>query len=238
VRVHAAVPLAGVGPETGLMVINLGYANASVTAEDARRGEFYRQERERAGLAQQATTFEDYLATLDTRLRLGRLDAYTAPRIAQLVRKTNQLNMTTIRRSQDQLEALASSPSHEVVWASVSDRFGDAGVVCVAVVARADGAWRLDTFLLSCRVLKRGVEAALLRGLSQLAVADGAERLEARWVRTRKNASNRHLFRDLGFAVVADDEDAGEYVLDLRRGLPQAPHVSLELPSSDLAGAA
>jgi len=214
------------------------FETATLSAEDARRSELYRQERVRAGLASQATSLADYLEALDTRLRLGALDAYTAPRIAQLVHKTNQLNMTTIRRSQGELEALAASPDHEVLWAAVEDRFGDAGVVGVAVVACSEHTWRLDTFLLSCRVLKRGVEAAFVRALCELAVAQGIRHLEARWVRTRKNASNRHLFRDVGLTALREEEDEGVYALDLDQGLPPAPFVTFDLRAFDRRGAA
>ncbi len=213
------------------------FETASLTAEDARRSDLYRQESDRRQALVDAGEHEAFLAGLDTRLTVGALDAETAGRIAQLVRKTNQLNLTTVRRSQAELEALAASDDHVVLWASVRDRIGDAGGVGVAIVARGRR-WRLDTFLLSCRVLQRGIEAAFLRCVAELAAADEATGLVANWIRTAKNGPSQGLLPACGFTVVSQSEAALQCELDLTEPLPEAPFVQRVLLPSTRRGAA
>jgi FkbH-like protein len=120
-------------------------------------------------------------------------------RIAQLVNKTNQFNLTTIRRDEAEVAALLSSAVHRVYAAEVSDRFGGYGLVAVAVVECATDAWELDTFLMSCRVLRRGVEDAVLQSIADDAVAAGATTLRGVYLPTLKNGQTATFYPDRGF---------------------------------------
>jgi FkbH-like protein len=111
-------------------------------------------------------------------------------RITQLINKTNQFNLSTIRRSLDEVRELARSPRHRIFGLRVSDKFGDYGLTGVVIVEIPPDSPELiiDTFLLSCRVLGRGVETALLSVLSGEARKVGATELVAHFIPTAKNA--------------------------------------------------
>ncbi|MCP4921228.1 MAG: hypothetical protein GY913_30395, partial [Proteobacteria bacterium] len=131
------------------------FETATLSREDTERTSLYRANAARSAVRAEAPSLEDYLASLGTELELGEADATTLPRIAQLVGKSNQLNMTTRRRTESELADLVASATHRVFWARVRDRFGDSGLVGVAIARCEDQTWELDTFLLSCRVIKR-----------------------------------------------------------------------------------
>ncbi|MGH6828242.1 MAG: HAD-IIIC family phosphatase, partial [Rhizomicrobium sp.] len=117
------------------------------------------------------------------------------------INKTNQFNLTTIRRTLDEVRALHRSPRHGIYVLKVGDKFGDYGLTGVIVVERRNEQdWLVDTLLLSCRVLGRGVETALLALLAEAARARGVLTLCARFVPTAKNAPASHYLADHGFA--------------------------------------
>jgi FkbH-like protein len=125
-------------------------------------------------------------------------------RIAQLVNKTNQFNLTTIRRDEAEVATLLSSAAHRVYAAEVSDRFGGYGLVAVAVVECATDVWELDTFLMSCRVLRRGVEDAVLQSIADDAVAAGATTLRGVYLPTLKNGQTATFYPDRGFREIGE----------------------------------
>lgn len=183
----------------------------TLTAEDRSRSQLYAQQQERQAFAEQAAAgdLHAYLHGLDMSVRLGRADAYTLPRIAQLLNKTNQFNVTTRRYTEAQVADLAGDASAMVCWAHVRDKFGDSGLTGVAI-ARSDGdAWEVDSFLLSCRVMGRGVEDALLRYVAEAARAAGANRLRGRFIPTAKNAPAADFFSRMGFAPTGEGEEPG-----------------------------
>ena len=159
------------------------------TGEDARRTEMYKQEVARKQLRQTATRLEDFLESLQVRTTIAPMSADQLPRTAQLTERTNQFNFTTVRRSEAQLRALAAEGFRlEVV--AVHDRFGDYGLVGV-VISRPEpsrGALAVETFLLSCRVLGKGVEQAVIRHLGVTADADGLHTIELPYRLTPRNA--------------------------------------------------
>jgi FkbH-like protein len=121
------------------------------------------------------------------------------PRIAQLTQKTNQFNLTTRRYSELDIREFAESQSADVVSLRLSDRFGDAGIVGVAILTYAGNAATMDTLLLSCRVLGRHVEDALLAQCVQLARARGARVLIGEYAPTAKNGQVREFYSKRGF---------------------------------------
>jgi FkbH-like protein len=134
-------------------------------------------------------------------------DAGSLPRIAQLTNKTNQFNVTTRRYSEADVTTMQLSGS-DVFGMRVSDRFGDNGLVGVIILLPlADGAREIDTLLLSCRVMGRGVETALLGFVAAHARATGASRLKGRFIATTKNAPARDCFSRHDFSLVEQPED-------------------------------
>jgi FkbH-like protein len=157
-------------------------------------------------------------------VRIERADSFAIPRVAQLIGKTNQFNLTTRRHGEPAVRALAASDAAAVYCVRVADRFGDHGLVGAAIIAKAPDAWTIDTLLLSCRVLGRGVETALVSALAAAARAAGAVTLRGEFIPTAKNAPARDFYPQHGFSRVADSADgAQEWQLDLRTGDVPAP---------------
>ena len=139
----------------------------SLTVEDRRRPVMYAEERQRDALRRASPSLAEFLAGLQIRVRVRRAALGLVPRLAQLSAKTNQFNLTARRYSEGQLSALLGDVGHRVYAVDVSDKLGDSGIVGMAVVVvdESSHAATLDNFLLSCRVLGRGVESASLAGI-------------------------------------------------------------------------
>ena len=172
-----------------------------VTDEDRKRTELYRHERVREEARVRASSSEDYLASLEIELIAAPIAAGPAlDRIAQLVAKTNQFNVTTRRYGRDELTALAADPATYAYSFRVRDRFGDAGLIGVAIAKPfGPGEAVLDAFLMSCRVMGRTIEEAMFEHLSAWHRGRGVSRLHAEYVPTAKNALVAELLPRLGF---------------------------------------
>lgn len=196
-----------------------GEFDAAILAEeDATRADFYRQEGERRELLQRAGTVEEFLGGLAMRATVGRLGRSTLQRIAQLLAKTNQFNLTTRRHGRADLEAIGGDPAHVVAWLRLSDRYGDAGLVCAGILRREGEDAVIDTFLMSCRVMGRGVERAFLAYLIEEARALGCRRLVGDYLPTPKNVIVKGLYPELGFELCDALPGGGSrYALDLER---------------------
>ena len=195
-----------------------------LTAEDARRGSIYLEQRERDQLLQAVTSPDEFYRSLGQDADIARLTASTLSRCAQLINKTNQFNLTTRRYSEQQLRDLAGSPACDCFSIRVRDRFGDNGLVGVAIARFQDGVCDIDTFLLSCRVIGRTVETAFLSFLVEHARRLGAHRIQGWFIPTRKNAPASAFYASHGFTEQLREEDRSLWGLDLAGSvLPRCP---------------
>ena len=158
-----------------------------VTTEDQQRTAMYRQSAERVRWRERAVTFDAFIAGLNLEVVIERLSAASMARAAQLTERTNQFNFTTIRRSEAQLQSLVVDGSHEFHTVRVKDRFGDYGLVGLIGFRMEDTRLVIDTFLISCRVLGKGVEHQTLAHVGKIAQARGLKRVELPYVPTRRN---------------------------------------------------
>jgi amino acid adenylation domain-containing protein/FkbH-like protein len=159
-----------------------------ITEEDRKRAEFYRQNRERDEFQQQASSLANFLAGLDLKIDISPLTSDQLPRAAQLTQRTNQFNCTTIRRTEDEMRRLSTLGEREWLTVTVSDRFGKYGLVGLLGYAMQAEALAVDTFLLSCRVLGRGVEHRMLRKLGEIARERSLARVDVQFIPSKKNA--------------------------------------------------
>jgi FkbH-like protein len=200
-----------------------------LTGEDRMRADLYAAERERSAArpadAADPEAMARHLRSLQLRARVRRLGAEDLPRAAQLTQKTNQFNLTTIRRTEAELAALRAEDGWRLYGLDVADRFGDYGFTGLALARRtADDTWDLDTVLLSCRVLGRGVETALLAAIVRDLAGAGARRLTGRFVPTAKNAPARDFLARHGFA----EGEGGRWTREPLPGPPLgAAHVAV-----------
>ncbi len=208
------------------MVASLGaFDTLAITEDDRNRVDDYRAQARRAELESSASSREEFLATLGIECTI--LSALDAPlsRSAQLIAKTNQFNLTTRRHSAGDIERIAQKPGNQALALRVRDRFGDAGVVGIALCEMEGDTCRIDTFLLSCRVIGRGIESMLLWQIARQAKADGAARLAGEYISSAKNQLCKDFYASHGFERLASDgAGAVRYGFDLNKGLPEKPH--------------
>ncbi len=206
-----------------------------VTEDDRNRASEYKAQAKRAELECVAGGREEFLASLGIVCRFESAMQAPLARAVQLLAKTNQFNLTTRRYGAADVEEFVSRDGREAIAVRVRDRFGDAGVVGLALARYEGDACRIDSFLLSCRVIGRGIETALLTEISERALRRGAGRLVGEFVPSRRNAVCASFYTDHGF--VERSGDGGEsrfYDLDLCASTPRRPKwIGLEGVGSD-----
>jgi len=166
------------------------FDKAAVTQEDARRTAMYRENAERDSFEAQAGDIGTFIAALEIEIEIDAPGEADWPRVAQLTHRTNQFNFTTLRRSEAEMRAAAAAGAN-VLAVRVRDRFGDYGLVGVVVADAVGDALAVEIFLLSCRVLGRGVEHAIVARLGALAHERGLATLRLPYRRTTKNEPAR-----------------------------------------------
>jgi FkbH-like protein len=149
-----------------------------ITQEDKNRTKLYQQNVRRDRSLQQALTFQDFLAGLDLKIEIEPIETDQISRVSQLTQRTNQFNLTTIRRSESEISRLITTGEIEILIVRVKDRFGDYGLVGAIFYQQREQSLDVDTFLLSCRVLGRGVEHKMLSQLAEIAGDRGLENIE------------------------------------------------------------
>ena len=185
------------------------------SAEDEQRTVFYAEQRERAQAEQNFQSKEDFYRFLEQEAEIAPVMPATLARISQLTQKTNQFNVTTRRYAEQQIADLADRPGWQVLSIRVGDRFGDHGLVGVAITHDEGEVCEIDSFLLSCRVIGRSVESALLSHLAQGAATRGCKRLAGWFLPTKKNAPAREFYRQHGFELAKRNGDGALWSLDL-----------------------
>ena len=182
----------------------------SLTEEDLRKTDQYKAN---AARNQAALSFEDYtqfLRSLDLKMKIIPMDEFNIGRIAQMTQKTNQFNLTTKRYSDVDLERLNEEGAR--IWClSVADRFGDSGITGAIVIK--DG--MIDTFLLSCRVLGKGIEKAFLYYVLTLLREEGISDVNAVFIPTLKNSQVREFYESCGFCLQKEENGVKYYSIDL-----------------------
>ncbi len=163
------------------------FDHVRVTDEDRARPAMYAQEAARHRAEKQAATLEDFIASLQLEVRIAPMSPKDLARVAQLTQRTNQMNFTTVRRSESDIQALLGRGKAECLTVHVSDRFGSYGLAGAIVFRASADTIAVDTFLLSCRALGRGVEHRMLAALGRIARERGLNHVEARFVRSQRN---------------------------------------------------
>jgi FkbH-like protein len=180
----------------------------SVSGEDLRRTELYQQRDQAEDLRAQSASLEDFYRRLEMEVIFTPVHDGSLARAAQLTQKTNQFNVTTIRYTEADLLKHQADPAWLVRTVQVRDRFGDNGIVGFMMAHQHADTLEIDTFLLSCRVIGRTVETAMLAHLCEHALQHGARRLIGRIVATPKNAPARDLFERHGFHRESGEDDS------------------------------
>jgi FkbH-like protein len=203
-----------------------GYFEAvSFSQEDRERAAYYQANAERAAALAATDDIDGYLRSLEMVCEIGRVGPLTRQRVAQLINKSNQFNLTTRRYSEQEVQAMEANPAKHLIQVRLKDSFGDNGIISVIIADKSAKAWEIDTWLMSCRVLGRRVEEAVLDHLVQVARSTGAESLIGRYIPTAKNRMVAEHYRKLGFEL-DESQDDGETLwrLDMEKAVrPELP---------------
>jgi FkbH-like protein len=188
----------------------------TITAEDLDRMRQYKQETQRQELAA-ITDMGAYLESLAMEAVVREFRSVDVPRISQLINKSNQFNLTTRRRTETEVQAVMSHAQCVGFTVRLADRFGDYGLISVVVGNIVDGTLEIDTWLMSCRVLKRQVEEEVLNEIVRLARARGCTRVKGVYKPTAKNGMVRGHYPALGFTPLPCPETALEFELKVEQ---------------------
>ena len=201
----------------------------SLAAEDLERARLYTENSQRSSLQQKFANYGEYLQSLEMTAEIDRFRPTYLERIAQLTNKSNQFNLTTRRYTVAEMEVAMTSGNIIPLYGRLADRFGDNGLVSV-VLGRMEGPQlHMDLWLMSCRVLKRGMELAMLDALVERGAALGVEQIVGYYIPTRKNGMVAQHYETLGFTrISADPSGATVWSLDLAGYRPQNQHIHVE----------
>lgn len=179
----------------------------SVTDEDKKKTEQYKQNAARAQAQASFADFDSFLESLDIQITIELANEFNIQRIAQMTQKTNQFNLTTRRYTDADVRGFI-----EIGWKiwciSVADKFGDNGITG-AIMVTPDGT--IDTFLLSCRILGKGIETAFVKIILGMLANDGFDTLTASYLPTAKNAQVKDFWEKVGFACTQENEDGSKF---------------------------
>ncbi len=203
-----------------------GYFEAvAVSDEDRKRADFYQTNAKREQAKVAATDLEGYLRSLEMEMTVQPFDAVGRSRIVQLINKSNQFNLTTRRYDQPDIEAFELDQSVLTLQVRLSDIYGDNGMISVMICRpRAADVWEIDTWLMSCRVLGRGVERMVLNEVLLHARDRGIKTLVGVYRPTERNGMVRDHYEGLGFTRLSETEGGEtEWVLSSTAEFPLAP---------------
>jgi len=182
-------------PMSYAQLVNGYFSVYTLTDEDKKKTEQYRQNANRAQAQAQFTDMEDFLRSLEMRLTIREATEVTIPRIAQMTQKTNQFNLTTKRYTESDIRSLLEEGAQ--IWTlAVADRFGDNGITGLMILKSENG-WILDTLLMSCRVLGKGIEEAFFK--SVIRRYNGV--LTAQYIPTAKNGQVAEFYERMGLKI-------------------------------------
>jgi FkbH-like protein len=179
------------------------FQTLSIESEDLRRTEYYRADAIRRDAQTSAAGIEEFLVSLDMVAQIGPVTNDTLSRSAQLIQRSNQFNLTTRRRTPAELAAMLQDESWITRTVTLSDRFGDNGLISVILARVCPDALEIDTWVMSCRVLKRTVQQFVLNHFCDLVRQRGLGRIRGEYIPTAKNGLVREHYASLGFAPVA-----------------------------------
>lgn len=218
--VRAQIPGVAVPAMDGVenYIINLDrngfFEVTNFSADDLRRNEMYKANAERAAQQAAFSDYSEYLRSLSMTAVIDDFLPVYLERITQLTNKSNQFNVTTKRFTPTEMEAVFRSPEYIRLYGKLIDKFGDNGVVSVVIGHKNGTVLDVELWLMSCRVLKRDMEFAMLDRLAERAKAAGLETIRGYYYPTAKNNMVRDLYERFGFAKISEDE-AGNTVWEL-----------------------
>ena len=219
------------GAENYIKMLDHGgyFEVTALSKEDLKKTELYHQNAQRAKAQASFSDYGEYLDSLEMTATIKDFEPLYIQRIAQLTNKSNQFNLTTLRCSEDDIRAMAENPAWLCRCGKLVDKFGDNGIVTVTAGEQEGETLHLRLWLMSCRVLKRGMEDAMMDIMVANAAARGVKTIRGYYYPTAKNAMVREFYASFGFEKVAETADGSTtWQLDVAAYQPKHPHMKIE----------
>ena len=226
-----AVPNVGadVAAYAGIIEAGRYFEQASFSKEDIERAALYQENSQRAAFETKFADYGEYLDSLEMTAEIEPFNRLYIERITQLTNKTNQFNLTTRRYTLAEMESVLTDPNYVGLYGKLSDRFGDNGLISIVLGRRQGDVLELDLWLMSCRVLKRDMEVAMLDAVVERAREMGVRTLRGVYLPTKKNGMVEDFYPKLGFMPESTEQDGSRtvYSLSVAGYEPRNTHIAV-----------
>lgn len=201
----------------------------TLSADDLSRAEMYQANARRVQLQENAGSYEDFLKSLGMKAVIRAFEPIYIQRIAQLTNKSNQFNLTTLRCSESDVDKMRTADDYLCLYGKLEDKFGDNGVVSVAAGQIVRNELHMLLWLMSCRVLKRGMEDAMLDTLARDAIERGIEYIIGYYYPTPKNGMVKEFYKNMGFELIQEESNGNtEWRLTLKDYTFKNPAIDIQ----------
>lgn len=201
------------------------FETASYSEEDKVRTQQYRAEAQRVSLQSQCTDYDAYLEGLEMIAEAKPFDTFHFPRIAQLTQRSNQFNLRTVRYTEQEIASIAEDDRYITLYFTLKDKFGDHGLISAVIMEKQDDRLFVNTWLMSCRVLKRGMEEFIVNKMVSTAKEAGYETVEGEYLKTAKNAMVSRIYEKLGFQALSDTQ----FIANTNTFTPNKTHIKEDI---------
>lgn len=201
----------------------------AITDEDKKKTEQYKANLNRAQERKKFTDLSGYLSSLEIELNIEKANEFNISRIAQMTQKTNQFNLTTQRYTDSEIQKRIAG-GWQVFCMGVKDKFGDNGITGAIILEPMPGGMKIDSFLLSCRILGKGIENAFIYSILNMLYAGGVNRVWATYLPTLKNTQVADFYERIGFKpVVCNTDSSKEYILEMANAFQIEPYYKINI---------
>src|ERR1035437_3774902 len=175
------------------------FETASFTPEDEQRTRQYHEEAQRIIVQKQCINEDEFLLSLNMHSVVKSFDKFSIPRVSQLTQRSNQFNLRTIRYTEEEISAISNSDDYITIDFTLEDKYGDYGLISAIILKKQSDSLFIDTWIMSCRVLKRGMEKFVLNKITEHARKIGVKEIKGEYLPTPKNGMVKEHYLDLGF---------------------------------------
>lgn len=193
------------------------FENIKLSSDDMKKNQMYKENVERNKMVATFNNYDDYLKSLDMKATIDKFSPIYMARIAQLTNKSNQFNLTTKRYNQSEIEETAKNDNYITLYGKLEDKFGDNGVVSVVIGKKTNERLDIDLWIMSCRVLKRDMEFAMMDSLIKECVKQNIKELYGYYYPTMKNGMVKDFYKIQGFTKINEDENGNtiwKFIID------------------------
>tara|TARA_B100001059_G_scaffold235948_1_gene283831 strand:- start:2288 stop:4039 length:1752 start_codon:yes stop_codon:yes gene_type:complete len=197
------------------------FETSTFSEEDIERTKQYQEEAKRVVLKNTHNSEAEYLSSLEMISEMKDFDKYSIPRVAQLTQRSNQFNLRTIRYLENEIMNISTSDEYFTLSFDLNDKFGKYGLISAVILKKDKEHLFIDTWIMSCRVLKRGMEEFVLNKIVDVVRKNGFTKIVGEYIPTPKNGVVKDHFKNLGFVT-----EGKNWVLDVNNFKPLKTHVN------------